>query len=587
MSASWSVAGRRLLWVVLGLELLVLALGAWLGISAVLAFRDLSAARDDLLAARESVAASQLPEARADMAAAAEQAAAAARRLNGPQWDLLAAIPGLGDGADTVRAIADSAAQTATTLQPLVDQLGALDPTTLVSADGRIDVSAVQQAVPALQQAQPGIDSAVTTMRAAPSTGWVPRQVRKASAEYLDQLSTLQTSLNTAVTFGEIAGQLLGSDSPQRYFVGILNPNEARGTGGFLGSYAILSAEDGKLAFERVGSNTDLPNLTRLPASLDRQFRQRYGDAPLQRGTMNLSPHLPDTSAVWLASWEKKTGERLDGVIAVDVVALSSLVAASGQTIALPDGGSISGSELADFAIQGIYEKFPAPEQASVRKLYQVAVIGSALKTVASAPNPEAMARAVGSALSEHRMVVWSRDPDVENRLLAAGVGGSLPVPDGHHVAAVTLSTSNSKLDAYLDRQLEYQVGRCPDADGQVRSQVAFQMTNAIPFGYRPPQYMIGSARRLPNGPVNTSTVQIYLPNGAEALDVSVDGQPVRNPAFVEQDRPAIAVDLTLPPRQPRRIEVEFSEPASDGPGIVEVQPLAHEQVTTVVEKPC
>ena len=46
----------------------------------------------------------------------------------------------------------------------------------------------------------------------------------------------------------------------------------------------------------------------------------------------------------------ERTGEQLDGVIAVDAIALSDMVAASGERIPLPDGGSIGGTELARFA---------------------------------------------------------------------------------------------------------------------------------------------------------------------------------------------------------------------------------------------
>lgn len=266
----------------------------------------------------------------------------------------------------------------------------------------------------------------------------------------------------------------------------ILSPNEARGTGGFLGNYAIITSQDGKVSIDTVGSNTDLPDLKRLPASLDRQFRDHYGDAPLQRGTMNLSPHLPDTAAIWLKSWRQRTGQRLDGVIAVDVIALSRMVGASGQPIPLPEGGSIGGADLARFATQGIYEKFPRADQDTQRNAYQVAILTSALESIVRPPRPEAMAKAIGEALSTHRMVVWSGDPDVERRLLAAEVGGSLRVPDGHQVEAIVLSTSNSKLDAYLDRWLTYEVGRCVDEGGRVQSHVTFTLENAIPFGQRP-----------------------------------------------------------------------------------------------------
>ena len=583
MGTSRIKAARPVLIGLLVVEILILVIGAWFALSAGLVVHDLSVARDELVGARDAISRSQVIEARTAMESASQHAGSAAARTNGLLWDAVSAVPGLGDTADAGRAIATSLNQALVTLLPLVDNLGAIDPDTLVSPDGRIDLSVVQEAVPALQQAQPGIGQAVTTMQQAPVGRWVAVPVRRAAADYLSQLTGLQSAMSTALTVGEIGGTLLGEEDPRRYFVAILSPNEARGTGGFLGNYAIISAQDGKVSIDRVGSNTDLPNLKRLPASLGPQYRKRYGDVPLLRGTMNMSPHLPDTAAVWLKSWRQRTGEQLDGVIAVDVIALSDMVAASGDRIPLPDGGSIGGTELARFATQGIYEKFPRADQDAERNAYQVAVLTSALESIVRPPRPEAMARAIGDALSSHRMVVWSGDSGVEDRLLDAGVGGTLRIPDGPHVKPVVLSTSNSKLDAYLERSVLYEVGRC---DG-TPSRLTFTLENAIPFGQRPPEYMVGTAASGPTGPTHTVEAQVHLPNGARVESVTLDGLKAHARAFSEQDRPGVWLPVELPPRQRRTVVVEFTEPADPGEASVEMQPLLNDQHTEIRDMVC
>lgn len=197
------------------------------------------------------------------------------------------------------------------------------------------------------------------------------------------------------------------------------------------------------------------------------------------------------------------------------------------------------------------------------------------------------MAQAIGEALSTHRMVVWSGAPDVERRLLEADVGGSLRVPDGHHVEAIVLSTSNSKLDAYMDRSLTYEVGRCVNEAGRVRSRVTFTLENAIPFGQRPPEYMVGAAPMGPTGPINSSRVQIHLPNGSEVLHVDVDGEPVDYTEFRQQGRPTVVLNLELPPRETRTVDVHFSEPDSSAPAQVTVQPLIRDQQTVITGMGC
>ena len=578
---------RALLWGLLAIGLVLFGLLIWFALSARAAVDEMTAARDSLVAARDAVGDSQPAQAKTFVTAASESAKAASIRVNGPLWDVAAAVPGLGQTPRAAQAIATSLDQALTALRPLTDQLDVLDPSALISDNGQIDIAALETAIPAMKQAQPGLDAAVATMAAAPTGGLMLPQVSSAATQFTDQLDSLQSSLDTAVQFGEIAGPLLGADSEKRYFVGILNPNEARGTGGFLGNYAILSAKDGKISVDQVGSNTDLPNLDKLPPGLGKDFVKRYGDDPILIGNMNLSPHFPSTAKIWLASWKKKTGEQLDGAIAADVVALGEVVRASGQQIPLPDGGSISGDQLALFAIKGIYENFPTAAQAAERKTYQEAITSSAASILTQAPNPEAMAEALGQGLAEDRIVIWSADPKVEQRLTEAGVGGSLTVEDGHNVQFVALNGSGSKLDAFLQRSLNYEVGRCVDEDSQVKSTVTIDLTSDIPLGERPPEYMVSLAKEGPTGPVNVVLAQMHLPNGAEIDEVRLDGKSVGYSPFDERGRPSVVLPVTLPPRETQQLTFEFTEPADAGPGQVAIQPLGSGQATEVVEAPC
>ncbi len=577
-------SARRGIWIgLLAVLALLLGLIVWFALSARTAVNEMTVARDSLVAARDAVAAGQPEQARTFVTAASDAANRADERVNGPLWNVAAGIPGLGNTPKTVQAVATSLDQALVALQPLTEQLNVLDPSTLIK-EGQIDVGAIESALPAMQEAQPGIDTAVATVEAAPQDGILP-QVRTAAQDYTEELTTLQGTLNAGVTFGEIAGPMLGGQKAKRYFVGILNPNEARGTGGFMGSYAILSARNGNITVDQVGSNTEIPDLDRLPDNLSEGFEKRYRDDPILRGNMNLSPHFPDTAKIWLAAWKQKTGEELDGALAADVVALGDLVEASGQRVPLPNGESLDGDELADFAVKGIYEQFPTAAKASERKAYQAAIVRAAVGVATKAPDPQAMAEALGRGLADGRIVVWSANPQVEKKLVDAGVGGSLSVADGHNVQFVVLNASGSKLDAYLERSLTYEVGRCPNTDNRVRSTVTVELENAIPLGELPPEYMRSSLGR--EGTINLVLAQFHLPNGAEVVDVRVAGKSVSWQQFVEQGRESAVLGVTLRPRENVPVQVRFTEPTGDGAGSVIVQPLAREQLTGTSEMAC
>ncbi len=105
-----------------------------------------------------------------------------------------------------------------------------------------------------------------------------------------------------------------------------------------------------------------------------------------------------------------------------------------------------------------------------------------------------------------------------------------------------------------------------------------------IPLGERPPEYMVSLARSGPTGPIHDLLAQFHLPNGAEVETVLINGKESSSLQFEEQGRPAAAVGLTLPPREKVQVEIVFTEPASDGPGMVVMQPLADDPATQVVD---
>ena len=359
------VAGRSSLrWPALR-QLFLLVAGVWFGLSARSVYQELAAGRDDLVSARASLAVTDLAAAQESFSAAAVHASSAAAEVQRPMWDVAVTIPIIGATPEAVRAVASSLDQALSALTPAVSVIGGLDPDALVAADGTIDLAVLQVS---------GRSSDVRLGRGSrqPPERWrrLPREPLetrsspKSTTRPPNSLSSSPSSMAHSMPRSPrpgIALPLLGADGPKRYFVGVLNPNEARGTGGFLGTYVILLADSGRITVEQIGSNSDLPTLPELPESLGQQYLARYGEDPRLVGNMNISPHFPAAAELWLASWKAKTGEALDGAFAADVVALGDMVTATGQSVSLPSGDELTGEELTEFAISGIYEEFPQP----------------------------------------------------------------------------------------------------------------------------------------------------------------------------------------------------------------------------------
>ncbi|HZJ03274.1 MAG TPA: DUF4012 domain-containing protein, partial [Thermoleophilia bacterium] len=146
------------------------------------------------------------------------------------------------------------------------------------------------------------------------------------------ELSRASHTARRAVVALDVLPSLLGRGSPQRYFLALQTPSEARGTGGLAGFYGVLEATDGRMRLKRIGPIADLASEHMTGVNAPAWFERRY--APVaglrQWQQANLSPHFPVVSEVWLDMYESVRGERLDGVIAMDPVALGRLTAATG-----------------------------------------------------------------------------------------------------------------------------------------------------------------------------------------------------------------------------------------------------------------
>lgn len=569
------------------LGVLLICVG-WFAWSARAAYNSLTSARDQLVQARSALVARDIAAAEGAISQAAASAHSARGQVDTPIWSAVGMLPRLGDSPQAVRDIATALDQVLQGLAPAATALAKLDPAAMIRPGGKLDLAALQAAVPLLSAASTGVQTGLTTLAGAPQPAagaMVMAPVAEAQQQLTDQLDDLGHTLASISSIADIAPPLLGASGPKRYFFALLNPNESRPGGGFLGTWAVVRADQGQLTVQEVGSNTALPNYQELPIDLGAEFENRYGSDPALIVNSNLSPHFPNAARLWLTAYAGKTGQALDGVIAADVVALGNLLTAAGQTVELPDGSKMDGDQLTRFALVGVYEKYPEPAQAAERKLYQEAVAKAALQQITAAQNAQAMVDALAKSAQERRVMLYTNDAPVEEQLLKWPIGGSLAVPEGPQVLFATLNIGANKMDAFLHQEVNYEVGRCPDPAGRVRSQVTVELVSRVPKGQSLPHYISGGQDG--DSATNAVTAQLHLPMGAEVTGVYLDGEPTTYAPFTEQGRPSLHLDVALPARAPVDVEVYFTEPASPLPAKLVVQPLADEPETEVEDLPC
>ena len=567
----------------------LLLAGVWLGVTAWMARGQLGQARAEVHTLRAEISAGDWSGARATAADLAHHADRAHQLTTGPVWAAAAALPNGGEPLQTFRGITASIDSLGRDALPQLVRAGErLDPRTLRRPDGTIDLSRIAAVGPGLERASATVDQAAKTIRGLPSHTWLS-SIDAARVDVLGQVTALDDTITSASLAVHVLPSMLGQDGPKRYFLAFQNEAEARGTGGLPGAFAIVEADHGKLAFTRMGSDTTLRGVA---ANVD--FGPDYHHLYDGAGTTtlfvngNLSPHFPYAAQIWASMWQKYSGQRVDGVIAVDPTALGYLLAATGPAT-LPDTSQVSAANAVALTQSIIYAKFSglsAADQAQ-RRAYQLGIAAAASKKILDAHGAsEALVRAIGKAAGQGRLLVWSADPAVQADLARTSLAGIIPTTKAPYVGLSIVNDGGNKLDYYLDRSLTWRRSGC----GSTRqTTVRITLTNNAPAsGLSPYVTTRSDSHSYPVKPGDNRLEVSYLAtHGALMEAVSVAGQPGTASIGAEHGHPVYTVDLELPHGTSRTIVLHLSEPAGNGTPIVLRQPLVRPLHVTLHDAVC
>ncbi|HEU5356194.1 MAG TPA: DUF4012 domain-containing protein [Actinocrinis sp.] len=602
---------RVLLYCAVPAAILFLAAAGWLRNQALAAGRDLTAAQSDTARLRVELAAGDLAAARRlltdDMALTSD----ARRRASGVLWSATSAVPIAGRGARAVQGMAEAADRlTHKALPELIDAIDDVRRAQGGQPGARIDLHGLSASGLKLDAASRTLNAVTGGLDRLPhSTGISGVDIARSA--FYHRTAIISAAVAQAAGILHELPSMLGCNGTRRYFLAIQTNAEARGTGGLVGAYGIVAADHGVLRFERFGSDDDIPPvdttslnaaspITGSPNTSHTVPRIRvvaragphFGAAPtydraweaVLLAESNLSPDFPAAAGAWTAQWRRVTGERLDGAIAVDPVGLADLLDAVGA-VELPDGERISSRNAVSTIEQGEYARFPDPVR---RKRFLVLTARTVAAAFESRPAPsQSMLRALREMVDGGRLRVWSADQKQQAVLSATALGGALRPEPGPFVELVTNNAAGTKLDYYLDRDVDYTLGPC--SDGRRRSEVRIVLRNDAPSSGLPGYVVSRSdagSRGRPAGS-NKLRVSLYAAVGARLSGAQLDGRPVSLSPGVESRHPVFSTMVELAAGQSRVLKLALDEPAAPTPARVPVQPLARSQRTSITDPGC
>jgi hypothetical protein len=442
---------------------------------------------------------------------------------------VLAYVPFLGRDVRLARAVADAASQTIRSSRQAAGAVERLQQRPL-------SAGALEQASDALLGLHGALDGGVRDVRAA-------RPLLVGRAERDQFLATAGPASATARRAGDglhLAAALWGPPGSARYFLAFQNPAELRGTGGLIGEYGVLESSPDGPELSRVASYGELDRSLKSTGGVDPPAGLRLRPDEFRVGksffTVNVPADLPTVGRMIVPLYQQAAGTKIDGVIAVDPVALAEILRASGP-ITVGDR-TLDAENIVEETLVRAYVRYADDNEARRRYLQAIARESLAGFRRGLSIQPFELVRGLGAAARGRHIQVYSTDPEVQRTVLELGIGGSAAAPaQGDFLMPVGVNSGANKLDAFLHRSLRYQVRL--KADGSAKANAAVTLRNESPASGLP-RYVIGPNHPESQAGRNDQLSTLYVAEAYAFTGATVGGR--RTPASSQAEFGSLAL---------------------------------------------
>ncbi|MGH9182057.1 MAG: DUF4012 domain-containing protein, partial [Acidimicrobiales bacterium] len=384
-------------------------------------------------------------------------------------------------------------------------------------------------------------------------------------ADKRDELATGIADVRGVLSKAETVTTALAGllEGPSRYLVLAANNAEMRaGSGMFLSlGEAMMGAGEIRLGGFRPAATATLAPGTE-PAIGDADLVDRWGWLSPNREWRNLAttPRFDITAALAAQMWAASGPGPVDGVLALDPVALRAILAATGP---VEVGGTTVGADnVVEVLLHDQYAgQTGFEDQAQADRREMLGSIAATAMDALQGPAVDlaALAEGLSAAARGRHLLAWSsRAPDALG-WVAASLGGELR-PDS--LALAVLNRGGNKLDRFLAVDADLVIPPAPTGAGDTAFELEIRLANRVPAGesvyVAGPHPDSGVA-----GGVYKGLVSVNLPAIARA--VTVDGGPPLAASGPDGPTSVTAVAVTVAPGTEAVVKIRFTMPGLDG----------------------
>lgn len=379
-----------------------------------------------------------------------------------------------------------------------------------------------------------------------------------------------------------VADHVLGFDQQTSYLMLGLDNTEILPGGGLIGIYGVITFEDGRVVERSFNEMEEL--FQRWQTRTGGEYIEPPG--PLKRhllrdwtwslGVSNWSPDFPTSARQALFFYDRSGADPVDGVIALDFVALEGILGVTGPTEMGGYGVTVDSDNATEEILAHIGRPLrPGDGEHAFAGALATEVIDGALTVDQDQWIP--LLETLDRLAEEKHLFLYASDDRIQDSVRELGWAGQVRDGPGDYVMAVDASVNSSKLNLVVEQEMELRIEL--DEAGTAHNQLTLRYSNALDDWARgrSPELL----RHMLDG-FYGGYLRLLAPPQAELLQVTLEGRPAGAEEITQEvGKASFGRFLPLPRDSQAALAFTYSVPAA-----ANVSQATHEYRLLVQKQP-
>ncbi|MFH1388125.1 MAG: DUF4012 domain-containing protein [Patescibacteria group bacterium] len=353
-------------------------------------------------------------------------------------------------------------------------------------------------------------------------TDSLPDDIQGGVISLKEKLPLIEKMLIKAESYSEVLLKILGHDNPRQYLLIFQNNSEIRATGGFIGTYGLLTLDKGVI------SNLFIDGIFNADGQLHEKI---IPPRPIQKVSTAWSMH----DANWFADfptsaqkiqwfYEKTGGPTTDGVISLTPILVERLLGLTGP-IEMPEYEVVLNAdnfvELIQYKVEVDYDKeLNRPKKI----LADFAPLFIEKLSQLSSQQREQAIEIIFNCLKEKHILFYFNNSSLEDLIIDQGWAGQLSSADRDYLNVVSSNINGYKTDRMVKEIIDHQA--------EIQSDGSIIDTLTIVREHQGGQEKYDWWNR-----VNSNYLRVYLPKGSQLISAQGQSLEIYQPPVNYQEQ--------------------------------------------------